>query len=195
MAGWRAPRRSLGLPEIGLGLVPEAGATQRLPRLVGAAAALKLMLEPAPMSAAQALTIGLVDQVVEGDLRAQACAFAERMAAALQWGCALKTSDRRDGLRDGRGFQAAIVAARARYAGSPLPAPLRLIECVEAAQLLPLEQGLAFEAAAYEALVHTPQAQGLRHAFYAERRAVLPPAPLADCRRGQAGQPCGLGGG
>lgn len=174
-----SPAAQLGLPEIGLGLVPEAGATQRLPRLVGAAAALKLMLEPAPLSAAQALTIGLVDEVTEGDLRAQACAFAERMAATLKGAAPLKTSDRRDGLRDGRAYQAAVAAARARYAGSPLPAPLRLIECVEAAQLLPLEQGLAFEAAAHDTLVHTPEAKGLRHAFNAERRAVIPPAALA----------------
>ncbi|MES2433786.1 MAG: enoyl-CoA hydratase-related protein [Pseudomonadota bacterium] len=178
-----SPAAQLGLPEVGLGLVPEAGATQRLPRLVGAAAALKLMLEPVPLSAAQALTIGLVDQVVEGDLRAEACAFAEAMA--LNGTLPLKTSDRRDGLRDGRAYQAAIVAARARYAGAPLPAPSRLIECVEAAQLLPLEQGLAFEAAAHEALVRTPEAQGLRHAFYAERRAVLPPAALASFGAGK----------
>ena len=175
-----SPAAHLGLPEIGLGLVPEAGATQRLPRLVGAAAALKLLLEPAALTAAQALTIGLVDQVVEGDLRAQACAFAESMAEALQGAAPLKTSDRRDGLRDGRAYQAAIAAARARYAGSPVPAPLRLIECVEAAQLLLLEQGLAFEAAAYQALVNTPQAQGLRHTFYAERKAVTPPVALAS---------------
>ncbi|MDZ4309613.1 MAG: enoyl-CoA hydratase-related protein [Cypionkella sp.] len=175
-----SPAAHLGLPEIGLGVVPEAGATQRLPRLVGASAALKLMLEPAPISAAQALTIGLVDQVFEGDLRAQACAFAERLAEALQGRAPLKTSDRRDGLRDGKAFQAAIAAARARYAGTPLPAPARLIDCVEACQLLPWEQGLAFEATAREALINTPQAQGLRHAYFAERRAIFPPAPLAD---------------
>ena len=180
-----SPAAHLGLPEIGLGLVPEAGATQRLPRLIGAAAALKLMLEPAALTASQALTIGLVDQVVEGDLRAQACTFAEHMAEALQGAAPLKTSDRRDGLRDGKAYQAAIAAARARYAASPLPAPLRLIECVEAAQLLPLEQGLAFEAATYEALVNTPQAQGLRHAFYAERRAVVPPVALASFGAGK----------
>lgn len=180
-----APAAQLGLPEIGLGLVPEAGATQRLPRLVGAAAALKLMLEPAPISAAQALTIGLVDEVVEGDLRAAACAMAERMAAALNGAAPLKTADRRDGLRDGKGYQAAVAAARARYAVSPLPAPLHVVACVEAAQLLPLEQGLAFEAAAYETLSATPQAQGLRHAFQAERRATLPPAALARSAAGK----------
>lgn len=174
-----APATHLGLPEIGLGIVPEAGATQRLPRLVGAAAALKLMLEPAPLSAAQALTIGLVDQVVEGDLLAQACGFAERMAEALRGAAPLKTSARLDGLRDGKAYQAAISAARAKYAGLPLPAPLRLIECVEAAQLLPIDQGLGFEAAAFESLVATAEARGLRHAFYAERRLALPPARVA----------------
>lgn len=173
------PAAQLGLPQIGLGLVPEAGTTQRLPRLVGAAPALKLMLEPAPMTATQALTIGLVDQVVEGDLLTRACQFAERMVEDLQGREPIKTSDRYDGLRDGKSYQTAILVARSKYKDLPLPAPLRLIECVEAAQLLPLDQGLAFEAAAFESLLSSPEAMGLRHAFYAERRLASPPASVA----------------
>ncbi|MDB5665810.1 enoyl-CoA hydratase-related protein, partial [Cypionkella sp.] len=166
-----------GMPDIGLGLVPAAGATQRLPRLVGAAAALKLLLEPANLTAAQALMIGLLDEVVETDLRARACAFAESIV--LQGGEPIKTSARREGLRDGKAYQSAIAAARASCAGLPLPAPLRLIECVEAAQLLPLDQGLAFEAAAFERLAKTPEARGLQHMYQAERKLAFPPARVA----------------
>jgi 3-hydroxyacyl-CoA dehydrogenase len=169
----------LGLPEVSLGTVPVAGATQRLPRLVGAGPALRLMLEAAPMTAVQALSIGLVDQVVDADLRARAVTYANAMSEVLAGRAPIKTSDRRDGLRDGKAYQAAISAARARYAHSPLEAPQRLLECVEAAQILPLEQGLAFEQAAHDDLIHTPQAQGLRHAFYAERRAAFPPKAVA----------------
>lgn len=169
----------LGLPDVSLGVLPVAGATQRLPRLVGAGPALKLLLEPQPISAVQALAIGLVDEVVETGLRDKACAVAEAMAQALQGQPPQRTSDRRDGMRDSKGFQAAIAAARTRLAGSHLPAPHRAVDCVEAAQLLPLDQGLAYERAAYADLVGTAEARGLRHAFFAERRAPFPPAAVA----------------
>lgn len=169
----------LGLPDVSLGALPIAGATQRLPRLIGAGPALKLLLEPQPISAVQALTIGLLDTVVETDLRDKACAVAETMATTLQGQPPLRSSDRRDGLRDGKAFQAAIAAARTKLAGSHLPAPHRAVDCVEAAQLLPLDQGLAYERAACAELVGTAEARGLRHAFFAERRAAFPPASVA----------------
>ena len=166
----------LGLPEVSLGSLPSAGATQRLPRIVGAQSALKILLEAAPLSATQALAIGLVDEVVSEGLREAACARAMALAAA---GKPVPTSARRDGLRDPVAYQAAIAAARKAHAGARLPAPLRAIDCVEAAQLLPLDQGLAYERAAFDELAQTPEAAGLRHAFMAERRALLPPADLA----------------
>jgi 3-hydroxyacyl-CoA dehydrogenase len=155
-----------GLPDVSLGSVPGAGGTQRLPRLVGAQAALRLLLEPASITAAQALTIGLVDEVCEQGLPEAAAALAEHTPA------------RRDWFRDGKAYHAAIVAARAKLANSPLAAPFRAVDCVEAAQLLAPEQGLAYEAAAYDELIDSPQAQGLRHAFNAERRAGYPPQGL-----------------
>lgn len=166
----------LGLPEVSLGSLPSAGGTQRLPRIVGAQAALKMLLETAPLSATQALAIGLVDQVVATGLRDAACGVALTLAAA---GKPQRSSERRDGLRDGVAYQAAIAAARKAYAGARLPAPRRVIDCVEAAQLLPLDQGLAYERAAFDEVAQTPEAAGLRHAFMAERRALFPPADLA----------------
>ncbi|GLS87199.1 hypothetical protein GCM10010873_21730 [Cypionkella aquatica] len=176
-----APAAQLGLPAVALGLVPEAGSSQRLPRLVGAAAALKLLLEPGALSATQALLIGLVDQVVEGDLRAQAAGMARQMAVGGAW---VKAGDRGEGLRDGKAYQAAVAAARLKHQGTPLPAVSRLIDCVAAAQLLPFAQGLAFEAAAYEDLAASAEARGLQHAFQAERRAAFPPAWLAQATVG-----------
>ena len=164
----------LGLPEVSLGILPSAGATQRLPRIVGAAAALKILLETAPLSAAQALAVGLLDQVVETGLRDAACALALALSAAPP----RRSSERRDGLRDPLAYQAALTVARKHFANARLPAPGRAIDCIEAAQILPLDQGLAYERAAFDDLVQTPEALGLQHAFMAERRALLPPADL-----------------
>jgi 3-hydroxyacyl-CoA dehydrogenase len=77
-----APAAKLGLPEVKLGLLPGAGGTQRLPRLIGAAQALKLMADGNPVSAADALALGLVDEVAEGDVIAAATARARALAAA-----------------------------------------------------------------------------------------------------------------
>lgn len=166
-----------GLPEASWGVMPCAGATQRLPRLLGAGPALKLMLEPQPISAMQALAIGLLDDVFEADLHAKAILLAEDLIA--QGRPCIRTIDRRDGLRDPKAYNAAISAARVKWDSTHLPAPQRLIDCVEAAQLLPLDQGLAYEQAAFLELVKTPEALGLQHAYLAERRAVFPPAAVA----------------
>lgn len=164
----------LGLPEIGLGLSPVAGASQRLPRLVGAEAALRLMLEGRPLTAVEALTIGLVDHVTEAGLIDRAIAFALQLAGAPL----LPALERTTGLRDPRAYQAAIAAARRKTAAGRLPAPSRIIDCVEAAQLLPPEAGLAYERAVFEDLAASPVAQALIHAFTAERAAQRPPAAL-----------------
>lgn len=169
----------LGFPEVSLGGVPQAGATQRLPRLVGAEAALRLLLDPGPVTAAQALAIGLVDSVVVAGLIESAVSMAEQMADALGGRAPRKTSDRRDGFRDPKAYQAAIAAARAQHVQAHLPAAGQAIDCVEAAQLLLFEQGLAFEEQAAAMLEQTPQAAGLRHVLAAEQLAAQVPQALA----------------
>ena len=168
-----------GLPDVRLGAVPGAGGTQRLARLVGAQAALQVLLEPVTLTATQALTIGLVDQVVEQKLLEAAVEAALGLIALAQTTGLPRAMQRRDGLRDGKAFHAAVMAARAKAAGGFLRAPQRAIDCVEAAQLLSPDQGLAFEAAAHAELINSPEAQGLRHAFLAERRALAVPKDLA----------------
>ena len=162
---------ALGLPEVTLGLLPGAGGTQRLPRLVGAAAALKLILTGQPVRGDEALALGLIDRVVDHSLTGAAVAMAAE-GLTLRRSC-----DMRRGFKDMAGYQAAVTAARATL--SPLPALARIVDCIEAASLLPFAQGLLAEQAAFADLVATPEAAGLRHAFFTERRAAIPPHPIA----------------
>ncbi|MCF8510535.1 MAG: enoyl-CoA hydratase/isomerase family protein [Rhodobacteraceae bacterium] len=165
----------LGLPEISLGLLPVAGSTQRLPRLVGAPVALKLLLEGVPLTAVEALAMGLCDAVVDKNPLGRALTLAAELAAAP----VVKTSERRDGMRDAVAYQSAIAETRKRLEGWRLPAPMAAVDCVEAALVLPYDLGLGFEQAQAETLAETAEAAGLRHAFVAEKRAILPPADLA----------------
>jgi 3-hydroxyacyl-CoA dehydrogenase len=157
----------LGLPEVGLGILPGAGGTQRLPRLIGAHDALRMMITGKPIGAAEALALGLIDKVVERDLPEATVALALHMAGTRL----VPTRDRREGFRDPKAYFAAIAEARRAQANAPLAGPKRMIDCVEAAQLLPFDQGLAFERAAFAELVTSPEAEALRHVFFAERRA------------------------
>ena len=168
----------VSLPEVHLGLLPGAGGTQRLPRLVGAEVALDLMLTGRVLPAAEALAIGVIDRVIP----AGADAVAEARAAALalaQTGVWRRTGEERGGFRDVTGYRAALETARQARRGARLPAAGRIVDCVEAALLLPLEQGLAFEAAAFGDLLASVESAGLRHAVRAERAARRVAAALA----------------
>ena len=162
MAGLR-----LGLPEVNLGILPGAGGTQRLPGLIGAEAALKMMLGGQPISAEKALDLGLLDAVVQDDdaLLAQAL-----LLAAKPFGV------RHNGLRDPARYGAAVAAARRTVTASGTAAQVRIVDCVEAALLLPPDQGLTFERAAFDELRVSPEAVALRYIFLAERRAEHKPA-------------------
>jgi len=157
---------SLGLPEVTLGILPGAGGTQRLPRLIGAEAALRMMLTGRPVTAVEALDIGLVDRVVEADLTGAAMKLALDLA---RQGLSVPTRDRCDGLGDPAAYGAALLAARAT-ADPRQPAQARIIDCVAAARDLPFEQGLQRERAAFVDLVASPEAAALREAFREKRR-------------------------
>ncbi len=169
----------LGLPEVQLGILPGAGGTQRLPRLIGAQQALGMMLGGRPIGAAQALAMGLLERVVESGLEVAA----HEMAVQAIGEPLVQTRDRRDGMRDGLAYQAAVVAARRSHKAARLPGIPRIIDCVEAAQLLPFDAGLVFERAAFDELVITPEAAALRHAFFAERAARRIPEAKATARK------------
>ena len=156
-----APDLRFGLRDVLVGRLPMAGATQTLPRLIGATEALRLLEKGITVSAAEAVAMGIVDAVTEGDL----------MVAARAMALSPPMAGRGPGLRDGRGYQLALAQAR-KGAGADM-AVTALIDCVEAAQLLPFAQGLDFEAEAAEAVAARPEAAALRHLMTAEMRMVV----------------------
>jgi len=167
----------LGLPEVKRGLLPGGGGTQRLPRLVGVATALEMIVGGEPVDAARARAIGLVDEVVDGDVRAAAVAFARRRAAA--GGTHPVVSARTATVDEPQAF---FKAARERVAKEArgLEAPLECLACVEAATRLPFEEGIAFERARFRVLVEGTQSKALRHLFFAERAAARVPGIPED---------------
>src|SRR5690606_8364983 len=127
-------------PEAGLGLSPMAGSSQRLPRLTGPQEAISLLLDAKPAEADQALAMGLADHVTEGDPLPAAIAHAARMTAPAP------VITREEGISDTPNYVTTIARARRDLARNPLPAPARIIDCVEAALYLPAENGFALEA-------------------------------------------------
>ncbi len=162
------PAARIGLPEVRLGLVPGAGGTQRLPRLIGAEAALTLMTEGATLDAEAAAEIGLVDGILPDPAPAAAIAFAEGLVGR---GLGPRpTLAVEDFTAEGALWLAAVAEARDLMAEAPLLAQRRIVDCVEAALLLPPDEGLAFERTAFEDCLASPEAAALRHLFLAERR-------------------------
>ncbi len=162
------PQAALGLPEVTLGLIPGAGGTQRLPRIVGPAVALSMMIDGRPVPAKAAEATGLIDGIVDDDLAQSVRSFAQGL---LAHGLGPRpTASRRDMMADGAGWLAAINAARTEHAASPLIAVRHVIDSVEAALLLPFDLGLAFERDSFETCLAHPQSRALRHMFLAERQ-------------------------
>lgn len=174
------PGARIGLPEVRLGLIPGAGGTQRLPRLIGAEAALTLMTEGATLDAQAAAEIGLVDGILPDPSTAAAVAFAEGLVAR-ELG-PRPTLGVMDFSTEGALWLSAVADARQLMAEAPLLAQRRIVDCVEAALLLPAEEGMAFERTAFEDCLATPASAALRHLFMAERRL-----PAALGHRGAEG--------
>lgn len=163
---------TLGLPETRIGLLPGAGGTQRLPRLIGAEPALEMILSGEPVSASQALSLGLIDLLVpDGDnLLAAATDFArnliaESAPAQRSW----RFSDPAQGLPTG--FFEDYAAARARRWKGQL-APVLALEAVRAACSGSLQEGLAKEQALFKQVESSAQSAALRHQFFAQREAL-----------------------
>lgn len=155
-----APAAQLGLPEVTLGLIPGAGGTQRLPRLVGIKAALEMIVEGKAISAAKAQAIGLVDLVANNP-----------MAAALTFDAPAVIADQRLApSADAEAVEALHAQIKRRLAGQIALA--MAIDLVSSSATLPLAEGLAQERAAFLALRASPQAAALRHVFFAERGAA-----------------------
>ncbi|MER8464310.1 3-hydroxyacyl-CoA dehydrogenase NAD-binding domain-containing protein [Mesorhizobium sp. M1396] len=160
----------LGLPEVKLGLLPGGGGTVRLPRLVGALKALKMIVSGAPISATEAHAAGLVDAVFEGDLTTHAVNFARELAR--KGGPFTPVRDRDDGLKEtdlaALDAEAADLARKARG----LDAPIACALSVRNAVTLPFDPALAAERALFVKLVGSDQSRAQRHLFFAEREAA-----------------------
>ncbi len=168
------PGARVGLPEVKLGLLPGAGGTQRLPRLIGPEKALKLIVTGDPLPAAEALADGIIDEIVEGDLTG-AVAFAKRVVAQ---GRPLKLVRDRDDKLIGEGFADAAEELTRRLRGRDAPAAC--VEAVRNAIVLPFEEGLSRENELFRQLVAGDQSKAQRHIFFAEREAAkIPDMPEA----------------
>jgi 3-hydroxyacyl-CoA dehydrogenase len=154
----------LGLPEVKLGLLPGAGGTQRLPRLIGAPRALDMIVGGEPVRALDLAGTGLLDRVVDGDPVVGAVELASGAQPPFPRARDLPLDEPR--LADL--CQEARVKLRAQR--PVLPAPLRAVDAIEAAGG-PFDEGLALERRAFLELMETPESRGLRHAFFAERAA------------------------
>lgn len=170
------PEMRIGFPEIGLGLLPGGGATQRLPRLIGAAETLLMLMQARPMPAEEALVAGLVDVLAEGDPLEEAIGLAATMTGPRP------TRARVEGLVDFAANHAALARAEVEAKRGLLPAPKRLVEAISAALVLPFENGLALEEALREDLAESDEAKGLIAAALAERRAAILPPQVAASR-------------
>ncbi len=161
-----APGAAIALPEVKLGILPGAGGTQRLPRAIGAKAALDMITSGDPMTSQAIAPLGLFDQIIETDLLEGAVAFARHVADA---GMPLRRL--RDESVKGTGIVELIAEARARMARDwrGYPAPARCVDALEAAVTLPFDEGIRFERKIFLELVETPESRALRHGFFAER--------------------------
>ena len=171
-----SPSAKVGLPEVTLGLIPGAGGTQRLPRLIGIEAAIERIVSGKPMSAADAHRAGAIDRIIEGELRAGAIAWAGSLLAE---GAGPKRARDRavdaDSVPEGffERFRATIAPrTRGQFA------PERAIRAVEASLSLPFDRGLKRERELFTECLNSPESAALRHLFFAERQASrIPDVP------------------
>jgi 3-hydroxyacyl-CoA dehydrogenase len=171
-----SPDAQVGQPEVKLGIIPGAAGTQRLPRLAGVAKALEMCAEGNPVKAKEALTLGIVDRIIEGDLLSGAVAFAREVAGKP----APKTRDRNEKLGTAEQNAAIFAAARdaARKKARGLMAPQAAIDAVEAATKLPFDQGVEVERELFTKCLFSDQSKAKIHVFFGEREvAKIPDVP------------------
>jgi 3-hydroxyacyl-CoA dehydrogenase len=157
----------IALPEVKLGLLPGAGGTQRLPRVVGLELALNMIVSGAPVSAEKLAATALFDEIVQpgDDLLARALEFAARVAGARPLP---KVRDRSVDYANHEAFLQFSRNSVAAISGV-FPAPLKCIDAVAAAITMKFDDGIAFERDQFMHLIETNESKALRHAFFSER--------------------------
>ena len=177
ISGSLPQRARVGLPEVKLGLLPGAGGTQRLPRLIGPEKALKMIVTGDPVGSAEALADGIVDEIAQGDLTEAATAFARRVVAERR---PLRLVRDRDDKLVAEGFADAAASLTQRLRGREAPAAC--VEAVRNAIVLPFEEGLKRESELFRKLVAGDQSKAQRHVFFAEREAAKVPDMPAETK-------------
>ncbi|MBS7707989.1 3-hydroxyacyl-CoA dehydrogenase NAD-binding domain-containing protein [Chelatococcus asaccharovorans] len=172
-----SPDAKLGLPEVKLGLIPGSGGTQRLPRLIGAAAALQIMSSGEPVDAKAALSLGIVDAVAEGNLVETAMAQALNLARNGSWPLVSESTDRSTS-EAREAFEVAAVEISRRAAEMPNVATL--VELVRATFEMSFEEGLALEREQFLRLIADDRSKALRYVFFSERETARVPGLSRD---------------
>ncbi|MGO4377882.1 3-hydroxyacyl-CoA dehydrogenase NAD-binding domain-containing protein [Pseudoduganella sp. RAF19] len=180
------PGAQIALPEVKLGLLPGAGGTQRLPRVLGLETALNMIVSGTPALSEKLAGTALFDEVFPAgtDLLPAAVTFAQKIADARPLP---KVRDRKV---DYPNHEAFLQFSRntVKAVAGPFPAPLECVETVAASVTRKFEDGLKFERERFLHLIQTPESKSLRHAFMAERQAskvpdVPPDTPAREIRK------------
>jgi len=169
-----APKSQLGLPEVKLGILPGSGGTQRLPRIIPMAEAVRLMTTGAMLPVEKAKEYGLIDEIVQGDLLEGALAFTKtKIGKPLP-----RIRDRKAQLEgDPKAFFAQVREQVAKESKG-YPAPLEIVACAEAAASKPFDEGRKEERERFNKLVTGSESKALRHMFFAERQtSKIPDVP------------------
>jgi 3-hydroxyacyl-CoA dehydrogenase len=184
----------VGLPEVKLGILPGAGGTQRLPRLVGPEKAVAMIVSGAPIGAKAALADGIIDEIVAEPIPG-AIAFAKKVLAENT--PLVKVRDRSDKITATRenpaAFEAAAKTALKKFAG--VEAPAACAQSVRNAFLLPFDEGLKAERALFMQLVGGDQSRAQRHIFFSEREAAKVPDMPAGVKAAPIKKAVVIGGG
>jgi 3-hydroxyacyl-CoA dehydrogenase len=164
----------VGQPEVLLGIIPGAGGTQRLPRLIGAALALRMCTDGKPLSAKDAHAAGLIDRLATGSLRDEAIAFAKARAAARQ---TRKTRALTERIADTAAGLAACQELRSTLAKTAkgMRAPFAVVDAIEAGLRQPFDDASLRERELFAECVVSIESRALRHLFFAEREAAKVP--------------------
>ena len=176
-----SPGALVGQPEVKLGIIPGAGGTQRLPRLIGVEAALKMIVGGEPIIAAKALELGVVDELVQDDLVIRAISFAEEKAPDQTRPTSTLT-DRLGNVKPNLfDDYRATIAGKSRG----MDAPFECINAVEVSATKPFEEGLEFERVTFVRLRDSNKSKAMRYMFFAEREV----AKIPDISKETAVQP------
>ena len=160
-----APGAQVGQPEVKLGLIPGAGGTQRLPRLAGPIKAAEMCASGEPVKAQDAVALGIVDLMIDGDLLQGAIAFAREVADRA----APKTRDRNEKLREANAATFQMIREQVHKKARGLRAPFAAVDAVEAATKLPFDEGCKREAELFNECLYSTESKALIHAFFGER--------------------------